>query len=166
MQVSPESPSDVRGHGHICFSPHPWQPWPRGAVGQPRRGRSLLPDAAACNLKSHGPRPRRKQNPAEPSGTRGSRFWKVWSLKLPLSLRNIVVLRCLEVIQLVETHVAFGIIRFGIPLQTVSAVLPIQMTWKDSNTNREPEKEFLSLVHVHAFLVLRKSRINGIQYHC
>ena len=71
--------------------------------------------AAKCNgvepRESHGPKPSHTQNPTERRGEK-SNFLEIVATQTPLNLRNIVVLRCLERVQLAETHVAFGILWF------------------------------------------------------
>ena len=88
----------VRGHGRLRPL-HPGQPWPRGASRQPTHGRPRLRSAAVSSLTSRGPRPtsRTQWNEEKISEKcwvpQKSKFGKLSSLKLPVNLRNIVVLK-------------------------------------------------------------------------
>ena len=109
--------SFVRGHGHVC-SPHPRPPWPRWAAGGPKRGPSQLRSAAVSCLgkpRPQGPKPagRTQRNGLGEKPLR--EFWvsqKISKVKVleivdtqNSSLKlNIVVLRCLEAIELLNKN--------------------------------------------------------------
>ena len=126
-----------------CLSPNP-PPRPRpclscaSTAASASRSRWTTPmwplKAAKCSgVEPHKPRPKAKPQTGEKSEKcwvpQKSKFGKLWSPrspKLPVNLRNIGVLRCLEVIQLAETHVAVGILWHSI--ENISAMLPAKMT--------------------------------------
>ena len=118
-RFSPPNPSS-RGYGRCC-SAHPPLPWPRWAARRRKRGRCRLRSAAVCRLGSRGPRAPKPagRTPTERKGRKILR--KFWHLKSgsfgtcghsnsSLNLRNIVVLKCLEVIELLERHGACAIL--------------------------------------------------------
>ena len=121
-----------------CLSPNP-PPRPRpclscaSTAASASRSRWTTPmwplKAAKCSgVEPHKPRPKAKPQTGENSEKcwvpQKSKFGKLWSPKLPVNLRNIGVLRCLEVIQL--AHVAVGILWHSI--EDISATLPAKMT--------------------------------------
>ena len=128
----------LRGHGCLC-SVHPRPPRPPGAAPPRRRGLCGLPSAAVCSLGS--PRTRGQAAGQNPNGTKGRKTLrknlgtsKVKVLencghsKSSMDLRNIVCLRCLEDIELVEKTVAFGVL--SKPCQPC-----LQSTWTWINSN-------------------------------
>ena len=101
----------LRGHGRIDSPSHERPPSPPGAAGPRNGGLARLPNAVVFCLGSRSPRPSHRQ---KPNGTKGRKirrqFWCLKSQsiencghsKSSLDLMNIVVLRCLEVIELAE----------------------------------------------------------------
>ena len=113
-KVSP--PILVRGHGPHCPA-HPLSPWPRGAARPRNRGLRQLPRAAVCCLG----RKKMWHLKSQSFGTCGHS-------KSSLDLRNIVVLRCLEDIELVEKTVACIVLS-----KPCQPCLQWRCTWMNSN---------------------------------
>ena len=121
--------SCVRGHGRCCPA-HPPLPWPRWAARRRKCGRSRLRSAAVWSLGSRGPRAPKPAGRTQRNGKGRKNLRKFGHLKSgsfgncghsnsSLNLRNIVVLRCLEVIELLERHGACAIL--------------VKMAWINSN---------------------------------